>query len=562
MKKFWPALIFTFVVLSGTARSQTETPTPETETLDKLADDFWAWRAKYAPFNGDDVPRMERPGGTRDWSLAKIDNRRKDLAEFEARWKKLDVTDSSIPKQVDYKLIGSALSRVHWELEINPRWVRDPTFYIEQALTPVVEALTVPGPYDAQRSREILTRIENVPSILQQGEDNLENPPAPFATVAIDALDGVRERLQKMAAALLKSTTLKEQELNSATERAAEALEHFREKLQEKLPSLPKETALGRDAYAFFLKNVALLPYSPDELLAVGQQEWSRAVAFEAYETQRNKDVPPLKLAANIDSWQKDAAKMELQIREFLGKRGILTVPDWFQHYTLRPMPEYLRALQGFGETDDFTSPSRLKENCVRYITEPSGKLGYFWRATAQDPRPIAVHEGIPGHYFQLCLSWKHEDPIRRHYYDSGANEGIGFYSEEMMLQAGLFDDSPHTREIIYNFMRLRALRVEVDVKLALGQFTLEQAAKYLEEKVPMDANTARQEAIAFSTGPGQAITYQIGKLQIVKFLADARMQQGDKFNLRAFHDFVWKNGNVPISLQRWEYLGATNDVP
>src|ERR1700736_2915292 len=426
MKKFWPALIFTFVVLSGTARSQTETPTPETETLDKLADDFWAWRAKYAPFNGDDVPRMERPGGTRDWSLAKIDNRRKDLAEFEARWKKLDVTDSSIPKQVDYKLIGSALSRVHWELEINPRWVRDPTFYIEQALTPVVEALTVPGPYDAQRSREILTRIENVPSILQQGEDNLENPPAPFATVAIDALDGVRERLQKMAAALLKSKTLKKQQINNAHERAAEALEHCREKLQEKLPSLPKETALGRDAYAFFLKNVALLPYSPDELLAVGQQEWSRAVAFEAYETQRNKDVPPLKLAANIDSWQKDAAKMELQIREFLEKRGILTVPDWFQHYTLRPMPEYLRALQGFGEPDDFTSPSRLKENCIRYITEPSGKLGYFWRATAQDPRPIAVHEGIPGHYFQLCLSWKHEDPIRRHYYDSGANEGIG----------------------------------------------------------------------------------------------------------------------------------------
>jgi hypothetical protein len=47
------------------------------------------------------------------------------------------------------------------------------------------------------------------------------------------------------------------------------------------------------------------------------------------------------------------------------------------------------------------------------------------------------------GHYGQLCASWKNPDPIRRHYYDSGANEGIGFYSEEMMLQAGLYDDSP-----------------------------------------------------------------------------------------------------------------------
>ncbi len=554
MKYFCALLFLSSLALSASGQTQAD-------SLDKLADDFWAWRAKYAPFTGDDVNRMERPGGVRDWSKAAIDNRRKDLAKFEARWKKIDANGWPIPKQVDYRLIGSALSRVRWELDINPRWKRDPNFYIEQTLTPVVEAFTVPGPYDAARSREILTRIENIPSILREGVANLDKPPAPFASVAIQGLENIRPRLHQMAAALLKSTTLKEQELNSATDRAADALERFRKKLQEILPSLPIETALGRDAYVFFLKNVALLPYSPEQLLAMGRQEWDRTVTFEAFEAQRNREVPPLKLPLNTDAWIKDAAGRELSIREFLEKHGILTVPDWVQHYTLRPMPEYLRALQGFGETDDFTSPSRLKENCIRYVTEPSGKLGYFWRATAEDPRPITVHEGIPGHYFQLCLSWKHEDPIRRHYYDSGANEGIGFYAEEMMLQAGLFDDSPHTREIIYNFMRLRALRVEVDVKLALGEFTLEQAAKYLQEKVPMDASTARQEAIAFSTGPGQAITYQIGKLQIMKFLAEARLQQGEKFNLRAYHDFVWKNGNVPIALQQWEYLGPSAEL-
>jgi hypothetical protein len=364
-----------------------------------------------------------------------------------------------------------------------------------------------------------------------------------------------------MASSLAASTTLKPEELNSACERAADALEKFQQQLKEKLPQLPPQTALGRDAYVWFLRNVALMPFTPEELLAMARQEWNRAVAFETFEKNRNKDVPPLKIASDINGWIKDAAEKELQIRKFLVERGILTVPDSVQYYTLRPTPEYLRAL-GFTENDDFTSPSRLRENCIRYVPEPSEKLGYFWRATAMDPRPITVHEGVPGHYFQLCLSWKHEDPIRRHYYDSGANEGIGFYAEEMMLQAGLFDDSPHTREIIYNFMRLRALRVEVDVKLALGEFTLEQAAKYLQDKVPMDEQTAHQEAIAFATGPGQAITYQIGKLQIVKFLADARMQQGEMFNLRAFHDFVWKNGNVPIALQEWEFLGENHGVP
>ncbi len=77
-----------------------------------------------------------------------------------------------------------------------------------------------------------------------------------------------------------------------------------------------------------------------------------------------------------------------------------------------------------------------------------------------------------------------------------------------------------------------------------------------------MDEQTARQEATSFATGPGQAIDYQIGKLQIVKFLAEARIKQGEQFSLRAFHDFVWKNGNVPISLQRWEYLADPSDVP
>ncbi len=553
-----PACAIFIAILCSISPPAQATPavSPEND-LRKLADDFWTWRAKYAPFSGDDVNRIERPGGIRDWSTAAIEKRRTELATFETRWKAIMPNEWPIAEQVDYRLIGSALARVHWELEIIPRWKRDPTFYIDQTLTALAEALTIPPPFDEARSKEILTRLENIPAILASASSNLENPPAPFAGVTIQALENVRPKLLTAAKDLQPSTTLSQQTLLDAATHAADALEKFRAQLQERLPKLPQQTAIGRDAYIFFLKNVALYPYSPEEILAMGQQEWNRAVAFETYERERNRNVPPLKLADNIDTWIKDTAAKENQIRKFLEEHGILTVPSWMQHYTLRPMPEYLRSL-GFTEQDDFTSPSRLQENCIRYVDKPSPNLGYFMRATAQDPRPLIVHEGIPGHYFQLCLSWKHEDPIRRHYYDSGANEGIGFYAEEMMLQAGLFDDSPHTREIIYNFMRLRALRVEVDVKLALGEFTLEQAAKYLEEKVPMDAQTARSEAIAFSTGPGQALTYQIGKLQITKFLADARMKQGDKFNVRAFHDFVWKNGNVPIALQRLEYLNET----
>src|SRR5207244_12906991 len=141
--------------------------------------------------------------------------------------------------------------------------------------------------------------------------------------------ENLRPRLREMAAALVRSTALNEQELNSATNRAADALERFRERLREMLPSLPSDTAIGRDAYVFFLKNVALMPDSPEDLLAMGKQEWNRAVAFEAFEKNRNKNVPPLKTADNINNWIKETAEKELQIRKFLEERGILTVPSW-----------------------------------------------------------------------------------------------------------------------------------------------------------------------------------------------------------------------------------------
>ena len=72
-----------------------------------------------------------------------------------------------------------------------------------------------------------------------------------------------------------------------------------------------------------------------------------------------------------------------------------------------------------------------------------------------------------------------------------------------------------------------------------------------------MDAKTAHEEAAMFATQPGQAIAYQAGKLQITKFLAEARVRGGRKFDIKAFNDFVWRNGNVPIELQRDEWFAA-----
>jgi hypothetical protein len=534
------------------------------DQLQQLARNFWTWRAENQPVSSDDIPRLERPENwAPDWSAKAFALRRRELAHFRRRHKEMDARSWPVPQQVDYRLIGSAIARAHWELNVTCGQERNAGFYVDQTLGLLFLSLLQPPPFTEARSRNILRVLQSFTGTVASAGENLAgNAIRPFALAALEKLVDVRTRLTKVANALgplLSGVTAAE--LNESTGEAIAALESLHDWLNINLDQMTEETAVGREAYVYFLKQVALMPFTPEQLLVMGKHEWERSVAFESLEQTRNGGVPELDLYPDQATQMAQEEFWEEAARRFLEAKNILTVPGWMKHYRNLPLPPYVEPLSFMGVTDDLTSDHRLDEDGVSYIKQPSPDLDYFSLSIAKDPRPLIVHEGVPGHYFQMTLSWAHENHLRRRYYDSGANEGIGFYAEEMMLQFGFFDDRPKLREIMYNFMRLRALRVEVDVKLATGLFTIDQAADYLEKIVPVDRATARQEAVFFASSPGQAITYQIGKLQIVKFLADARLNQKEKFSLRAFHDYLWKNGNVPIALLRWEYLGLSEEM-
>ncbi|GMQ81609.1 MAG: hypothetical protein BMS9Abin05_1041 [Rhodothermia bacterium] len=554
------SLLGLFLLLPASSQAQVDSTY---SAFKELGNDFWTWRAWNQPVSGDDITRIERPEGwLPDWWPQSVRTRQMELAAYQDQLAAADSSGWTIPQQVNYRLLSSALARVDWELNINADWQRNPLFYVHQTLGSIFDLLLEPPPFTEGRSNDIIARLEHIGTTVESAKVNLDKSVRVFAELAIEELEQAGPRLDEF------ERTISSQLVGESASRlefvvgvAKESLEDFRTWLERGLAYMSKDTALGRDAYQFFLNYVALMPYSPEELLTMARLEWERSVAFETIEKQRNIFVPELPLAASQEAQVETNRQDELAVRAFLEDNGILTVPVWLQHYENLPLPDYLAPFAHLGVIDDLTSPSRLGENGVKYIRQPSLDLPYFSLATARDSRPILVHEGIPGHYFQLALSWAQPDTLRRYYYDSGANEGIGFYAEEMMLQAGYFDDSPKAREIIYNFMRLRALRVEVDVKLATGEFTIDEAADYLTETVPMDRTTAENEAAFFASTPGQAITYQIGKIQIIKFMSDARSALGTAFSLRDFHDFVWVNGNVPIALQRWEYLGLRDEI-
>jgi uncharacterized protein (DUF885 family) len=449
------------------------------------------------------------------------------------------------------------MARVIWESEIL-QVATIPRHWIDQALGPVFDTLLRPG-VDAVRVAEVVRLLRAVPVTLAHAAGALPRPAREFATVAISELDGVSDRIEACTEALTRIDPAAAAELSSAGAAAAAALTQFSASLSAAMPALPSAQPVGQSRYEWFLREVACIPLGVDEIAGIGRREYDRAVWLELLQATRNRGIPEPPLPAGAAEQARREAVDERDVRNFYAGHGLLTQPNWLRHYRTAPMPDYLEPLSFLGVADDLTGPDRLAENATAYFPPPAADLPYFYAANARDPRAGIVHEGV--HYQQLALAWRNPRPVRRHYYDSAANEGIAFYNEEMMLVSGLFDDAPATRATIYNFMRLRALRVSADVGLATGSLSIADAASALESRVPMDSATAHEEAAFFAETPGQALTYQVGKTQLISLIADAVRLRGADLHLQALHDDLWVNGNVPIALLRWELLGLTDEL-
>jgi uncharacterized protein (DUF885 family) len=541
------------------------------DAVQALAREYWEWRAAEQPQTDDDIPRLLRPTGWRPrWSPRDVDGYRADLAGFEARWEAMERPDPDTGDPqvrawvVDHALIGSALARARFELDVVAGWRHDPSFYVDQSIGIYFDLLRPQGPFDQVRADAVIAALGRVRDVLAQGMENLSgHAHAEQAALTARTLEeasgtGAGEALRASVRALAQLVPQSQREdLAAAGRDAADALEGFSRWLRGDIGAAPW-APIGRAAFRAFLSQVALIPAAPEELLDVGARELARAEAFSVIESRghradsgRGPGRGPLPDIAWTLARQRD---QEAQLRSFYEGRDLLSQPETLRHYWLAPMPDHIRPLQWLGVTDDINW-QRAEVPAVSYQPDPAREpagLGFFDDAIARDPMTGLIHEGA--HSQQLALSAVNPDPVRRHYYDSGANEGVAFYNEEMLARAGLFEGASGSAETVHAFLRLRALRVGVDIGLALGRLSIDEAAHELAERVPMDRATARWEATFFAKTPGQGMTYQVGKTQILGFLADAAREPG--FSLRAFHDRLWREGNVPIALQRYEVLG------
>lgn len=250
------------------------------DPFDDLAREVWTWRAATQPSSGDDIPRLDRPAGwLPDWSAAAVSARRTALADFTRRHQAIDVSAWPVARQVDHRLIGSALARVRWELDGAPAWRRDPAFYIQQALGPVFDVLLPPPPLSAARADLVIARLGHVLRTVEQAKVNLDDTRAPFARLAIDTLADIDARLATLARELDTAVPSHRGRFTAPATAAAAALVDLRRWLEGRLGTMPADTTVGRAAYVTFLREVALVPFTPEEIVAMGRQEWERAVA-------------------------------------------------------------------------------------------------------------------------------------------------------------------------------------------------------------------------------------------------------------------------------------------
>ena len=537
--------------------------------IEALGIDFWRWRTLQQPRSHDDIPRIERNKNWKPaWSSQDVAGYQNAISDFQKRWKAIDagtVNSLKVSKEswVDYQLIGSAIHRVYWELDYLKVWQQQPRFYIDQTAG-VVFDLLLPIQVNDEIVRDVVFALNFTEEILSSGIKNLANNAVKaYAVVAIDLLKDIENQLNTMSKELAEFVDQDLADaLEASTKKAIGAFVIYREWLISNLDSFKPISAIGKDNYEWFFKKVALVPFTTHELNMIGELEWDRAVVLEQISLNKHKKIAIPAIPSSAAEQVKNEANDERQVRQFYAEQGILSQPQTLNHYLNAPLPAYLAPIKWLGVTDDLTGPSRVDEDGYSYVPEPHNKLPYFYAANARDARAGIVHEGA--HYQQLAISWRHERVLRRYYYDSGVNEGIAFYNEELLLAAGLFDDKVHSQTVMYNFMKLRAMRVIVDVGLATGRLDIASATAYLEKKVPMDHETAYEEAVFFSSSPGQALTYQIGKTQILKLFSDVvsdKKAKSEAFNMQEFHDYLWKNGNVPLSLLRFEFLGDASEI-
>lgn len=478
-----------------------------------------------------------------DYGAAAVEERRERLGEFQLRIRDMAVADWERSQQVDYLAVRSRLDQHQFLLDVSKPWSRDPGFYVDQMLRITFVDLPVSG----NELQELRVKLAAIPLLVEQAQKNLTEVAADYADLAIFNLtnaDGVghgypyRETPPAGVIGwyndLLQRAETDQPDLRQDVAAARDAVEEFHDWLTQNRSQMVAQAGVGREAFDWYLKHVKLMPFDADDIVTLGKRELQRLWALYALERHRNRNLPELEISRSAEEYQERIDRTDQFIRDFLVEEDVITIPAYIEE---------------------------LDTN-VPWIVRPDGPN--FWEQVQyRDPSPDHLHAVIPGHRFDGVVERHNDHPIRGRLTSGARTEGWGVYLEEGMMHLGIFEDRPRTRELIYIFGIFRAARVPADVWLQLNEMTVDEVVDFWMERTPyLDPDVARVDAeIYLRRPPGYGLGYTIGMLQMQQLLADRKMQLGDDFVLKEFHDTFMGTGRLPMSLIRWEMTGHDDEV-
>jgi uncharacterized protein (DUF885 family) len=160
----------------------------------------------------------------------------------------------------------------------------------------------------------------------------------------------------------------------------------------------------------------------------------------------------------------------------------------------------------------------------------------------------LTLHESAPGHAFQgpIALEHKNQPDFRQHDYISAYGEGWALYCEKLGAEMGMYE-TPYERFGMLGYQIWRAARLVVDTGIHSKGWTREKALQYMHENTALPEHEIETEVDRYIGWPGQALSYYLGELAIVRAREKAEKTLGPKFNVRAFHDAVLELGSVPL---------------
>ena len=504
--------------------------------------------ALFADWREFEQPPMR--AGAPDYTAESFARRHQKLRTYQQRLAAMRPGRWPVEQQVDYELLRAEMNGMDFYIRVLQPWARDPAYYATvmtaQSDTPahegpthhqVIELWTYSFPLSVESEARLAAGLSVIPPLLKQARANLTGNARDLWVTGISTARGQVEALD----ALAKQTVASGKDLRRAVRAAREAGAQFVAWLEEQAPSKTGPSGIGKEAYTWSLRNVHLVPMSWEEEVDLLKRELARSHAALNLEEERNRDLPQLPVISNPEEYERRANHAVTRFIAFLRDRNMFPMRDY--------MDPALRAHMG------------------QYT--PVETRNFFAIATHYEPLTLYTHFY---HWWDLAQMRDdpHASPIRRtallyNIWDTRA-EGMATAMEEFMLHAGLYDDTPRTREIVWIMLAQRAARGLASLHAHANLSDIQQAKDFQVRWTPRgwmrpDLDLLHSEQQLYLRQPGYGSSYVTGKHLLDQLIKDRADQIGGGFTMRRFFEEVNGAGMIPVSLIRWQMTGLDDEI-